>query len=306
MAKYSTNSLGIAAAATTALFWGFLAITLKVATNEIDPYTIVWFRFAMAFLVLLIFTAIKDRSQFYIFKKPPFTLLIAALGLGINYISFLKGLEYTGPATAQVIIQIGPILLGLVGVVLFKEKIAPLQILGFLIAGVGLYFFYNEQLKLFVNNPETLNKGVFWVLLAAFSWLIYAIFQKKLVVKHSTSTLNLIIYGLPAVLFIPFTDFSVFQTLSLTYWLLMIFLGINTIVAYGCLALAFKFTEAYKVSIIITLNPLITIITLSILNYISVSWIAPERFTLIMIIGAILELSGAAIAVYFSRKKNSK
>ena len=45
---------GIIYASTTAFFWGFLAVALKVAAREVEPVTIVWFRFAIAFVMLAV------------------------------------------------------------------------------------------------------------------------------------------------------------------------------------------------------------------------------------------------------------
>jgi drug/metabolite transporter (DMT)-like permease len=78
------------------------------------------------------------------------------------------------------------------------------------------------------------------------------------------------------------------------------------LVAYGSIALAFKYTEAYKVSIIVTLNPIITLITMSILTYMQVSWIQPESMTIYSLIGAILVIGGAVTAVFFSKRKVSR
>jgi drug/metabolite transporter (DMT)-like permease len=61
----------------------------------------------------------------------------------------------------------------------------------------------------------------------------------------------------------------------------------------ACLAQALRFIEASKVSVIIFLNPIITFITMGILTYLSVDWIAHERFSIVTIFGASLVISGA-------------
>ena len=58
-------------------------------------------------------------------------LIVATLGLAANYIGFLLGLDHTSPANAQVLIQLGPLLLALGGLVVFRERFAPAQWLGF-------------------------------------------------------------------------------------------------------------------------------------------------------------------------------
>ena len=114
---------GILYASTTALFWGFLAIAIKLGTQEFNVINLVWFRFTFAFSMLFIYYLITDRSKLKILYKAPFILLIAATALALNYLGFTSGVHYTSPTTAQVVIQLGPILLGLVGFIFFKEKI---------------------------------------------------------------------------------------------------------------------------------------------------------------------------------------
>ena len=60
----------------------------------------------------------------------------------------------------------------------------------------------------------------------------------------------------PVLLFLPFVNFASLAHLSFGYWALLVFLGANTLISYGCLSLALKYLEAGKVSIIIVLNPI--------------------------------------------------
>ncbi|WP_421920450.1 DMT family transporter [Marinifilum sp.] len=302
----SSNFKGVLYAMLTAFLWGFLPIFLKVALKDIDPVSIVWFRFAFAFLVLFIYYLIRDRKQLNIIKRPPLILIIAAVALGVNYIGFLQGLNYTSPSNAQIIIQSGPILLALVGVIMFKERLNLKQLAGFGIAGIGLFLFYRTQLQTFIHDTNAFNLGFFWVELGAVTWVLYAVLQKKLVQKHPAQALNMVLYGIPALLYTPMTDFSAFQDLDFKTWAIVVFLGVNTLVAYGSIALAFKYTEAYKVSIIVTLNPIITLISMSVLTSLRVSWIQPESMTLYSLIGAILVIGGAVTAVFFSREKKKR
>lgn len=297
----SPNLKGILSACLTAMLWGFLAIAMKVALQYIGPITVAWFRFMFAAAVLLAYFIFFKPKELRIVKVLPFTLIIAAVCLGFNYIGFVYGLHYTTPSTAQVVIQMGPIMLALCGVIIFKEKLNKWQLLGFGIAAIGLTLFYYNQLAAFTSK-DAYNQGFLWIVFAAVSWTVYAILQKRLVAKHDPQLLNLFIYGIPAIMFMPVVDFHSFQGLSLGQWTLLVFLGLNTLVAYGFLAVAFKYTQAYKVSIIITLNPIITLILMTILYYFQVSWIKGEQLSLLSAVGAFLLIGGAIIAVYFSRK----
>lgn len=296
---------GVLYAMLTAFLWGFLPIFLKISLEDLDPKSIVWFRFSFAFSVLFLFYLITDRKQLKIIKKPPLILVVAALALGINYLGFLQGVNYTSPSNAQIIIQTGPILLALIGVLVFKERLNLKQMVGFGIAGIGLFLFYRNQLQQFLQDTNAFNTGFLWVELGAITWVLYAVLQKKLVQKYPAQLLNMVIYGIPALLYTPFADFSAFANLSFSSWLIVIFLGANTLVAYGSIALAFKYTEAYKVSIIVTLNPIITLLSIAALSALHVDWIKTENLTIYSMLGAVLVIGGAVTAIFFS-KQNKK
>lgn len=296
------HTKGIIYASITAFFWGFLAVALKIAVREIEPVTIVWFRFVFAFIILASWQAFKKPSSFKILAKPPLLLILAALGLTWNYMGYMLGIQYTTPSNAQLFIQTGPILLAVAGFVFFKEKIKRNQIIGFAIAILGLSFFYSDQLSAFFDNRAQYKIGVAFTLTGAIAWATYAISQKQLVSKYSVESLNLFLFGLPAIIYIPFVNFAPLFNLSWTWWLLLLFLGANTFIAYTCLAQALKYTEANKVSVIIIVNPIITFVTMGILTELNVSWIAHERFSMITILGASLVLTGA----FFVSKKSKK
>jgi len=293
---------GLLYAAITATLWGFLAVALKIALKYFDAYTIVWFRFFIAFNVLIVFYLFVKPSYLKILYKPPLLLVLAAALLSYNYLGFMQGVNYAGPGVTQVLIQAGAISLGLAGIIFFKEKINLIRGTGFVVAGFGFGLFYYQQLEELFLNVSDLNKGVVWILTAAFAWTGYAIIFKVLVRKWPTQQLNIFLYALPVLLFIPFVDFaSFFNSVPWYIWVLMVFLGLNTVAAYGALSKAFKYADANRISIVITLNPVITFATLEALLYYSIDWIEITPFSVISYIGAMLVIAGAILAVGLNR-----
>jgi len=281
--------------------WGVLAVALKVSSKELTTFSVVWVRFAIAFVIIFGYHLIKRPHAFSIFHKPPLKLVFATLGLAINYYCYMKGLEYTSPSSAQVFIQFGPVLFALAGIYIFKEKINWKHIVGFIIVLIGFGLFYHEQL-ISIPNQKQFSIGIILLFIASAGWAVYAIYQKELAETYSTNQLNLFIYGFCAVIYAPFVKYGNFYSLNFTSWLLVLFLGLNTLIAYGAIALAFRYLEANKVSIIITMNPIITFILMYILNVTSVTWIEPEHFSGLMIVGSAMALGGAAFVIIFTRK----
>jgi drug/metabolite transporter (DMT)-like permease len=230
-------------------------------------------------------------------------LIFGALGLAANYYSIIKGVDYTTPTTTQLVIQFGPILLGISGFIVYKEKLTSKHIIGFLVAVAGLLLFYYKQTDEIVSQISSFNKGISWILFAGFTWAVYSVFQKHLVRSYSVLQLNLIIYGLPVLLYMPVTDFQSLASISPVTWAVLIFLGLNTLVAYTFMALSLKHIEANKVSIILVMNPVITFFIMMFLEHIHFTWIEAERFTVISLTGAGMVIAGAAIVVGFRTKK---
>jgi drug/metabolite transporter (DMT)-like permease len=298
----SDQAKGIFYSVLAGIMWSVLSIALKVSLHGFSSESIVWIRFIVAFIFLLAILIYLKRPLFKLFRRPPLHLIIASAALGLNYYGFMKGVELTTPAIAQVFIQLGPVLFALAGIVLFREKIQGLQILGFSIALLGLGLFYWENFQE-MSNPKSFTVGVIWTVVAAIAWAVYAVYQKRLANAHSTNQLNLFIYAFCAVIFMPFINVHEFSGISFPMWMLVIFLGLNTLIAYGAIALAFKHLEANKVSVIVTLNPVVTFIIMYFLEVFNVQWIKPEHFSIATIVGASLALAGAIIVILFSKKR---
>lgn len=291
------NRKGALYAIFTASLWGFMAIILKVITYELTPVTVVWFRFAIAFLVLGIWTLIFRRADFRIFLRPPFLLILAALFLAGNYTGFIMGIKYVSPSSSQVFIQIAPVSFALSGIIIFREHVNWKHIVGFILVLSGIGLFYSEQLADLTVGDEHFTLGMLLVLGGGLSWAAFATAQKALLKQIGPNQLNLFVYGACALALIPLVQFSQLGGMPAVNWYILIYLGLNTVLAYGSLSMAIKLTEATRVSVIITLNPIITFITMAILTRMKVSWIEPEYFSLFSILGALSVLGGAILVI---------
>ena len=216
------------------------------------------------------------------------------------------GILYTSPGNSQIFIQPEPILLAVSGIVIFKERLSLSTIVGFFGGWRRICVVLPRPSCQFTGSHHVYQNGIVWLVVAAMAWSSYSVLQKYLVQKHPAQQLNLVIFGLPMLILIPFVDFQAFAHFEWGTWLLLLFLGVNTLVAYGCLAEAFRYLEANKVSVIITLNPIITFITMAVLAFMEVSWIAPEILTVFSLLGALLVISGAILVIIPKRLRSIK
>ncbi len=301
--KAPSRKLGLSMALLTAFLWAVLAIKLKLALKYIDSYSIVWFRLTFAFVFLLIVKVIKAPREISILKSPPWTGIIASIALGINYLFYMKGVELTSASNAQILIQLAPIGLILVGVFIFREWPSKIQILGFCLALLGFALFYKDQLDTTISSEQSnFHEGNLWLIAGAAGWTLFAALQKPLLKRYEPQQLNLLLYGLASLILIPFSHWSSFLSLPPIAWGLLLALGLNTVVAYGALPIAFQNLPTSQVSVIIAANPLVTIFIMALLSACEVSWIAPEHIgglgysaAGLVVIGVVLALQSKKI-----------
>lgn len=297
------NSLGILYAAITASLWGFMAIVLKIVVTDIDPVTVVWFRFASAFILLSVLTLIFKRSDFSIYRKIPWKLVLTAVFLGFNYLGFISGIKYVSPSSSQVFIMIAPIAFALSGIVIFREKVSWMHIVGFIVVIAGIILFYSEQIAAMRGSDHQFTRGMLLIFGGGLSWAVFASLQKSLVSLYTPNQLNLFIYSFCSLLLMPFANMKGMGDYSGVEMGLLIYLGFNTVFAYGSLGLAIKYTEATRVSVIITMNPIITFLSMAILGRMNVTWIEHESFSMVGLFGALMVVIGAIVVILAGRAR---
>ncbi|NIQ03371.1 MAG: EamA family transporter [Nitrospinaceae bacterium] len=286
---------GLSYAVITATLWGFLPILMKIALKEFSGSSIVWFRFAFAFGVLFCFLKWKNRQPESILLAPPGLGILSGLFLAANYYCFLIGVDTSSPSNAGVLIQTAPVLLVVLGVVLFKERFNRQQGIGLAVALIGFILFYRDQSGQWGGQGYT--ESSLFVQAAALLWVGYMVIQKKLAGAYEAQSLNLLVYGTAAVVLIPAVTWADFDTPHPAAWGLMVFLGLNTLLAYGFLAEAVKYIPLWLLSVVITLNPFITLLVMHLLPMVWPGLVAPEVIGLWGYVGAGTAIGGVVMVI---------
>lgn len=267
-----------------------------------------------AFLMLLVILFVKKPSSIWpIVKRSRWLVLWSGLFLAVNYYAYMKGLEMTSASNAQIMIQMGPIAFLLMGVWFFEEVLVFKQWVGVAIAITGLALFNWDQLRVTAQNLSSVSSadqahmyliGNAWIFVGAIGWAIFAAFQKQLMQKHKwkAQDLNLVIYGICSIALFPMADVTTLPSLDGFQWFILFLLGLNTLLAYGAFAEANNLAPASLVSLIISCNPLLTILLMKIMEHMGSTVVSPEPIFWTGYLGAALVVSGVAIAVYFKKR----
>jgi drug/metabolite transporter (DMT)-like permease len=288
---------GILLAIITALLWGILPIFLKITLQGFHAETISWFRFLFAFLILAIILQWKNHKPLDILRKPPWMGIFGGACLSANYYWVTVGVDLTGPSNMAVLIQTASVFLVLIGVVVFRERLTLRQVLGMLIAGCGLFLFFHDQQSRIETQGEYLYAN-FLIILAALIWVGYMVSQKFLSQEYGAQSLNLLVYAVSTITLVIGVEWSDFAHAGMTAWLSLIFCGLNTLVAYGTLAEAVKYIPLALISVIISLNPLITLWGMKILPEIGFAGLQPDPVGSLGYFGGAIAVTGVVLVVY--------
>ncbi|NER37225.1 MAG: DMT family transporter [Oscillatoria sp. SIO1A7] len=289
--------LGLGLSIFATLLWGILPIALKAILIALDVYTIIWFRFSIAFGVLGAYLAFRNQlpARRKLQQWHTLILLLAATGfLGIHYLLFLQGIALTSPANAELFDQLGPVLFGLGGLVIFKERYTLTQWAGLSIFTLGFVLFFHEKLQTIVSTREIYLLGNIVLIAGAVTLALYALIQKKLLSQLTSTNIMVFIYGGCAILFAPFATPEKLLTLSPVEWAILIFCSFNTLLAFGSFAEALAHWQASRVSAVVASAPIVTVIFVSVLSSLAPTLVAAEKFTVLAIFGAVLVVAGSA------------
>lgn len=282
----------------TAVMWGVLPVVFELLLDSVDVVTLTWVRFCFSACVVWLFLA--QRKQLPSVNKLPvatnLVLLLAVLALLGNFILYLMGLELLDPESTQVLIQLAPFILMLGSVMFFGETFSKVQSAGAIVLVLGLGLFFNERLPLLWQGASSYTLGIICMLFASLSWGIYGLLQKKLLASMNSIQLTLLIYAGGVIALALFISPSALGQLDAIEWWALLFCCVNMVVGYGAFTEALRVWQAARVSAVIALAPIFTILGMAM----AVAW-WPAFFTSSALnywsyAGALLVVAGSMLA----------
>lgn len=287
--------LGLTLALITTFMWGLLPIALKSLLDGMDPYSITWYRLFTAAIVLGAY--LTSRKTLDLGTKPSrntmVLLSLAIMGLCGNYIIYLMGLDFISPNSAQIVIQLAPVFLLIGGIVFFKEHFNVRQWIGYPVLIIGLLLFFNERMDELLFEFGDYATGVLLIVVAGIGWAVYALTSKQLLRTYSSANIMLMIYASGVIIILPMVDFSSILDLTTPQYMLLAFVSLNTLVAYGCFAEALNHLEASRVSTVLAITPLLTVIFMEMSVRIIPDFKNPEPLNWISVVGALMVVAGS-------------
>tara|TARA_B100001063_G_C16735000_1_gene541476 strand:- start:599 stop:1495 length:897 start_codon:yes stop_codon:yes gene_type:complete len=290
------RTLGLLAALGATLIYGFNhTIAKNVMPTYIQPFGFIFLRVlgaAILFWILSLFFKNQKIDR----KDWPRILLCSFLGMVINMLAFFKGLELSTPINSSVLITVVPILVFSFSVIILKEKVSLIKMLGISSGFFGALILILYSPVSGYNAPNIPLGNLLFVLNSS-TYGLYLIFVKPLVEKYNIITLFRWLFLFGFIMNFPITvqEFSSVDWVNLPLKqavLPMIYVVVGTtFFTYLLNAYALSTLKASTVSSFVYFQPIVGIVyALTTEN---------DSLTLINVIGMLLIFAG----VYLVTKK---
>ena len=186
------------------LFWSGNFIVGKIAgLNEIPPISLNFFRWSLAFLILLPFTYKEMIEK----KKLILKNILLLCFLGITAVSIFNSalfysLKSTQVITGVLMISTVPVMIIFFSSLLKIERTNSFQIAGVIFSLLGVIFIISKA-NFEVLKTLNFERGDLFALFAMISWSLYSTLLKKKNYELSQLTLLQVVIGLGVIFLIP-------------------------------------------------------------------------------------------------------
>lgn len=162
------------------LLWAGNFIAGEIVVASMDVVDITFIRWAAASIPLVIMAQVIERPSWgFVLRQWPRLLGMAVLGLvGYSILLFLA-LGYTSAMNASLIDAVNPTLLVILGVVLLRERVSKLGVVGIVLGLFGVLLVVTEG-NLLAVFTRTLNPGDLFMVAGIVVWSFYALLGRQL------------------------------------------------------------------------------------------------------------------------------
>lgn len=283
--------------------WGINVSAIKVLVYHFDPLTITALRIFVASIVVLIFLRLMKLLRLP--QKGEWRLLfLGALTSVVLHHAFLAdGLSKTSAANGGLILGLGPLLTAVLAVLILKEQLTGLRLIGFLLGGAGVSF------TVLAGNGKLgdVSIGDFEILLAIVSQACSFIVIKKVLQTMDARLLTgyMLFVGSLVLLVMAFikepTSFLELLDGSTSTWLVFLFSAvIATALGHLVYNSAIKKIGAAGTAIFLNLNTFFSLLGAGLFLG---ETLLPAHFIGLVLIILGVSLGSGAIEVYWRRKK---
>ncbi len=184
------NNLAYILLVLTTLFWSGNFIVGKSASfYEIPPFSLNFYRWLFAGLILLPFTYREIlKKKKYIFNNVGFFIILGITSITIFNSTVYYSLYYMQVISGVLMISTIPVWIMFISTILGIEKTNKFQIFGVILSLIGVLFIITKSDIAVIKNLD-FNRGDLIMAIGMFAWALYSALLKKKTYKISQITL---------------------------------------------------------------------------------------------------------------------
>ncbi len=246
------------------LFFSGAFIAGKFSVAEFPVYSLTFFRFLIAAVVLFFILRIKGVDLTLEKKDIPRVVLLSLLGMVGYHVFFFTALKHTSSVNTSLIAAMNPIVTTIMASIFLKEKFPRKAIGGILISFTGVALIVtNGSLEVIKNM--SFNIGDIYMLMAILSFSIYFIVLKGIVGRVDPMKLTFYVFFFCVVMLVPMVIYeNPVEYLPRTTskgWGSLIYMSIfASVVAYLIQQISVKRIGPAKTSLYVNLVPLFSMV----------------------------------------------
>ena len=202
----------------SAIFYSTLGILGKYIYNTgIDMSKVILLRMLATVILMGIFLLISRKEPLLTFSRP---VLFQGIFFVATAIIYFLAVQHLSAGLATVILFADPALVAILAVIFYQEKIGKAQIVGLILALLGLFFISGLYIEGSMNLSPT---GLILAILSAVVYGIYVLLGQKTVKTDGVLTITFTISLMGLVIMIIFFPRNILALLSITPY--QLFLG---------------------------------------------------------------------------------
>lgn len=244
-------------------FWAINTVIARSIVFEIKPMTLSFYRWIVAFFILLPFAVPHLKKDAGLIKENLGFLFVLAVPSVAAYNSILYlGAQYTTATNISMVVATMPVMTILFSWIMNREKPCFLQILGVTISLLGMLIIIAKG-SWHLLLSLSFNPGDLLIVLSIASWAFYSVMLKKKEIDISPISFLLVLIFFGVVCIFPFYlwEFYAFQGFAInsTNILIFLYLGIfPSILSYIFWNFGVKKAGASIASVFMYLLPVFT------------------------------------------------
>ncbi|WP_134701892.1 DMT family transporter [Ammoniphilus sp. YIM 78166] len=162
------------------LFWAGNYVFGKFVVTEISPLQVTFIRWLIAFCFLVPMAQVIERPKWReVWKSWRVLLTMGLLGvIGYNMLLY-SALQFTSPLNASLVNALNPAVIVVFSVLLLKERLSKLNLLGFGISLIGVLLILTQGQLLHLFEIKY-NVGDLIMVAAILVWTFYSIIGRKI------------------------------------------------------------------------------------------------------------------------------